>query len=49
MFSFEFGTMRVDEVDGEHMLEGVLGRQESKIFMEVSNGSSGTEQVPKSC
>ena len=49
MFSFEFGTMRVDEVDGEHMLEGVLGKHESKVFMEVLDGSSRTEQVPKSC
>ena len=48
MFSFGFGTMHVDEVDDEHMLDEVLGSHESRVFMEVLDRSSGTEQVPKS-
>ena len=49
MLSFGFETMCVDRVDDEHMLEEVLGRHESQVFMEVLDGPSGTEQVPKSC
>ena len=48
MFSFGFGTMRVDEVDDEHMLEEVIGRHESQVCMEVLDGPSRTKQVPKS-
>ena len=35
MLSFGFETMCVDRVDDEHMLEEVLGRHESHVFMEV--------------
>ena len=48
MFNFGFGTLHVDEVDDGHMLGEVLGSHESRVFMEVLDGPSGTEQVPKS-
>ena len=48
VFSFGFGTRHVDEVDDEHMLDEVLGSHESRVFMEVLDRPSGTEQVPKS-
>ena len=35
MLSFGFETMCVDRVDDEHMLEEVLGRHKSQVFMEV--------------